>query len=140
MGYVSRSSAEDESVVRNIPLHWLHYAGGIFWTLLLVAAAPFTLGISLIFLLFVWIPIVTIERAVTTHRIVFKKGFFNISSDEMQLAAVETVEFEQSFLGQILGYATIKVTGRGVSNLDLKMVPDPYDVKKAIERAERDED
>lgn len=139
MGYVTRSSAEDERVVRTIPLHWLHYLVGVFWTVLLVIAAPFTLGISLILLLFVWIPIVTIERAVTTHRIVFKKGFFNISSDEMQLAAVETVEFEQSFFGQILGYATIQVTGRGVSNLRLKMVPDPYDVKKAIERAERGE-
>tara|TARA_R110002072_G_scaffold44099_1_gene123659 strand:- start:213 stop:635 length:423 start_codon:yes stop_codon:yes gene_type:complete len=140
MSYVTRSSADDERVVRHIPLHWLHYAGGIFWTVLLVVAAPFTLGISLIGLLVVWIPIVTIERAITTHRIIHKKGFFNISSDEMQLAAVETVEFEQSFFGQILGYATIKVTGRGVSNLDLKRVPDPYDVKKAIERAEREED
>jgi hypothetical protein len=42
------------------------------------------------------------------------------------------VEIRQSIWGRILGYATIMVTGRGVSDLELKWMQ-PLEVKRAIE-------
>jgi uncharacterized membrane protein YdbT with pleckstrin-like domain len=51
----------------------------------------------------------------------------------MFLNSVETVEIRQSIWGRILGYATIMVTGRGVSDLELKWMQQPLEVKRAIE-------
>jgi len=51
----------------------------------------------------------------------------------MLLNSVETVEVRQSIWGRILGYATIMVTGRGVSDLQLKWMQQPLEVKRAIE-------
>ena len=51
----------------------------------------------------------------------------------MFLNSVETVEIRQSIWGRILGYATIMVTGRGVSDLQLKWMQEPFEVKRNIE-------
>jgi uncharacterized membrane protein YdbT with pleckstrin-like domain len=53
----------------------------------------------------------------------------------MRLSSVETVEIRQSIWGRILGYATIAVTGRGVSDVQLQWMAQPLEVKRAIEDA-----
>ena len=51
----------------------------------------------------------------------------------MLLDSVETVEVRQSIWGLISGYAAIIVTGHGVSDMQLKWMQQPLEVKRAIE-------
>ena len=74
-----------------------------------------------------------IEQGVTNRRVIFKKGIIGRRTEEMFLNSVETVEIRQSIWGRILGYATIMITGRGVSDLQLKWMQEPFEVKRTIE-------
>ena len=74
-----------------------------------------------------------IEQAVTNRRVIFKRGIISRHTEEMLLNSVETVEMRQSVWGRILGYATIMLTGRGDSDLQLKWMQEPLEVKQAIE-------
>lgn len=139
MSYVEKSSGVGERIVMRVPLHWSAYLAPIIITILLVPFALFTFGATLIIALIFWIEPLTTERAITTKRVVFKKGFFNTTTEEMQLRAIETVEFNQSIFGKIFGYGKIKATGRGTSDICLNKAPDPYEVKKAIEHTQNDE-
>ena len=138
MGYVEKSSTENEEVRYRIGVHGgLKLLAGLA-TVILIAASVFTFGITLVLIPFLWVPLLTVDRAVTSRRVVRKVGFFSVNTEEMQLDAIETVEFDQSLLGRIFRYATISVTGRGVSDIVMKIVPHPFDAKKAIELVQKD--
>lgn len=74
----------------------------------------------------------SLDMGITDKRVVYKKGIIGRSTDEIRLNAIETVEVEQSVLGRILGYGTVKITGRGDSVLIYKDIDEPIEVKKAI--------
>ena len=146
MSYIANSSLPEEEVCYRIGLHWLVWLASILVTLALLAvlAALVAYGVTVwlwavpvVLISFAWYPFISLERGVTTRRVVQKTGIFNVETEEMQLPALETVEFERSLLGHIFRYGTIELTGRGVSDLRFEMVPDPYAVKKAVERAQK---
>jgi hypothetical protein len=51
----------------------------------------------------------------------------------MKLTSIETVEIDQGVLGRIFGFGTVKVTGRGISDVVYKGIDDPIAVKRQIE-------
>jgi hypothetical protein len=51
----------------------------------------------------------------------------------MKLSSMETVEIRQGVFGRILGFGTVRVTGRGISDVVFDKLDDPMNVKKAIE-------
>jgi uncharacterized membrane protein YdbT with pleckstrin-like domain len=51
------------------------------------------------------------EVAVTDRRIVYKTGFINRSSVEMNMDKVVSVDVEQSILGRLLNYGDIRILG-----------------------------
>lgn len=130
--FIEQSLNKNETLIQTFRFHWSAWI--TFWLFLILA--PFTLGISLIFALFSFITLKTTERGVTSRRVIQKRGFISRKTDEMKLSAVETVEIEQGILGRILGSGSIKVTGRGISNVVLKGLDDPMAVKRSIEEAE----
>ena len=73
------------------------------------------------------------ERGVTNKRVVLKKGIIGRKTEEMKLKSIETVEIEQGVFGRLLGFGTVKITGRGVSDFLFKGVDDPMAVKRTIE-------
>ncbi len=136
MSYVEKSNGEGEHIVARVPLHWSAYIVPAIVTIIFLPMALFTFGLTLLIVLAAWLEPLTTERAITNRRIVYKKGFFNTKTEEMQIRSIETVEFNQSIFGKLLGYGKIKATGRGVSDVSLNKSPNPYDVKKAIESAQ----
>ncbi len=54
----------------------------------------------------------------------------------MKISSIETVEIIQGVIDRIFGFGTIKVTGRGISDLIFKNIDNPMDVKKKIESVE----
>jgi uncharacterized membrane protein YdbT with pleckstrin-like domain len=77
----------------------------------------------------------TIRWAVTDRRIVYKKGFFRRVTAEIAVENVETVKVRQSFLGKILGYGEIMITGKGESKLILPPTQGPIAFRRVLETA-----
>jgi uncharacterized membrane protein YdbT with pleckstrin-like domain len=55
------------------------------------------------------------EIAVTDRRIIYKRGFINRHTEEMNMDKVASVDVDQSILGRILDYGTLHVIGTGGS-------------------------
>jgi hypothetical protein len=124
MGYIEDSLTSGEKVIAHFRLHWKVWLSPILLTLLVV-----TIPIAI----YQWLKLRSHEYGVTTKRVVHKWGIIGRESDEMQISSLETVEISQSAMGRILGFGEVQLTGRGTSDLNLKDMADPLDVKKQIE-------
>lgn len=147
MSYIENSLGSDETVVAIFSLHWTVWIWTCLFALpaligwLLVAIAPiedsqsaaFFLGLYSLLPLYMVVQILTTELGLSTRRIITKKGWVSRSTNEMRLSKVETVEVSQGFLGRILGYGSVKVTGTGSGAVRFPGVEDPLDVKRKIE-------
>ena len=129
MTYIEKTLSSKESIQFSFELHWIAWLPLVGWLLL---ALP-TFGITLLMAGYEYLRIKCIEQAVTNRRVIFKRGIISRHTEEMLLNSVETVEIRQSIWGRILGYATIMITGRGESDLQLKWMQKPLEVKRAIE-------
>jgi uncharacterized membrane protein YdbT with pleckstrin-like domain len=126
--------ARQHGIVLARPLLWaivLGGAGGVLltlpWPVSVVGAAVVAVG-ALVALRAVW----KWERTrlvVTTEKVFVVDGTFRRRARAVRLGAVEGVELEQSFSGQLLGYGTVIV-----GSLALDHVPRPKRVYRLLER------
>jgi membrane protein YdbS with pleckstrin-like domain len=150
MAYSEASLGQNEKLIYEAHFHPLYYAAawasliilivvGIFsvveiegpakWILPLICAA----GLVAVGLLMK--PVWTTEIAVTSHRLVIKRGWLTRSTTELQLKNVEQVNLHQGLLGKIFNFGQITVHGTGVDDLALPNIACPTDLVKAIENA-----
>lgn len=129
MSYIAESLSAGEEVSALFRLHWVARIPLAIWLLLGIP----TFGITLVIALYEYLRVRHIEQGVTNKRVIFKTGIISRKSEEMKLASVETVEIDQGIFGRILGYGSIKVTGRGTSDVLFRLVDDPMAVKRQIE-------
>jgi uncharacterized membrane protein YdbT with pleckstrin-like domain len=73
------------------------------------------------------------EQGVTNKRVILKTGIVSRKTEEMKVASLEAVEINQGIWGHIFDFGTIKVTGRGISDLSFKRIDDLMAVKRRIE-------
>lgn len=132
MGYINDSLSNGEEVKELFKLHWFSKIPMIVWAIL---AIP-TLGITLLLVIWEWLKLRSIEQGITNKRVILKKGIIGRKSEEMKITSIETVEIIQGIFGRIFGFGTIRVTGRGISDLIFKNIDDPMDVKRKIESVE----
>jgi hypothetical protein len=64
-----------------------------------------------------------------------KKGLFSLRSNEIALPNIEGVKVEQSFLGRIFGYGTVRIEGTGVDAVTTPAIADPVGFVRAIQTA-----
>jgi len=129
MSYLDESLAPGETIVARFHLHWTA-KGRLILALVLCLVV-----IGIPFAIYEWLRLRAIELGVTTHRVVRKTGIIGRQSEEVRLSAIETVDLMQSTWGRLLGFGTVRVTGRGESSMVLERVADPVGVKRAIETA-----
>jgi uncharacterized membrane protein YdbT with pleckstrin-like domain len=129
MSYIAESLSTGEEVSALFRLHWVARIPLAIWLLLGIP----TLGITLVLALYEYLRVRHIEQGVTNKRVIFKAGIISRKSEEMKLGSIETVEIDQGILGRMLGYGSVKVTGRGTSDVLFQLVDDPMAVKRAIE-------
>jgi uncharacterized membrane protein YdbT with pleckstrin-like domain len=129
MPYIEESLSADEKVVKLFRLHWTARLWLVLWIVLIVP----TLGITLLLAIYEWLRLRTLEYGVTNKRVILKKGIISRQTEEMKIGSIETVEIDQGVLGRMLGYGTVKVTGRGISDVVFKRIDDPMAVKRDIE-------
>lgn len=132
MGYIQESLSNGEQVRELFKLHWFSKVPMVIWIIL---AIP-TLGITLPLAIWQWLKLRSIEQGVTNKRVILKMGIISRKSEEMKISSVETVEIIQGVIGRMFGYGTVKVTGRGISDLTFKNIDDPMNVKRKIESVE----
>lgn len=126
--------ARRHGIVLTRPLLWaiaLATVGGVLltlpWPVSVAGAVVVALG-ALVALRAVW----KWERTrvvVTTEKVFVVHGTWRRRAKAVRLAAVEAVELEQSFPGQLLGYGTVVV-----GPLALDHVPKPKNVYRLVER------
>ena len=129
MSYIEQSLSAGEKIEAIFDLHWTAWIPVWLWVLL---AIP-TIGITLLVALYAYLRLKYQEQGVTNKRVILKKGIIGRQTEEMKLKSIETVEIDQGVLGRLLGFGTVRVTGRGVSDFLFKGIDDPMAVKRAIE-------
>ena len=149
MSYVRRVLVPGEKLRYRTKIHWTVFAPGLlflvpgivivlitlksdadgsFW--MLVAAA--LLLTAAIMLLGEWFHRRTTEIAVTSKRIIYKRGFVRRHAIEMNLDKVESVDIDQSMLGRLLGYGDIAIRGVGVGLEPLRHIDHPIAFRNQV--------
>jgi len=130
MSYIDNSLGDGETVIARAHFHWLYSAAA--WLALLVLGV---VGIGIIIFISMMVKKWTTEMGVTSHRFVEKKGLFSLRSNEIALPNIEGVKVEQSFLGRIFGYGTVRIEGTGVDAVTTPTIADPVGFVRAIQTA-----
>jgi len=129
MSYIEQSLSTGEKVEGLFKLHWFAWIPMVIWIVL----GFVTFGLTWLIAIYEYLRLKFLEQGVTNKRVIFKKGIISRRTEEMKLASIETVEINQGILGRIFGFGTVKVTGRGISDLMFKNIDDPISVKRQIE-------
>ncbi len=129
MSYIEESLSSGEAIHKIFQLHWFAKVPMYCW---IVLGIP-TLGITWLIAIYEYFRLRSIEQGVTNKRVILKTGIISRNTEEMKLTSIETVEIEQSVWGRMFGYGTVKLTGRGISDVTFKNIDDPMAVKREIE-------
>ncbi len=77
----------------------------------------------------------TTEIAVTTDRLVYKRGLIAREVGELSIDRIEGVSLLQGVLGRILGFGRVSVRGMGVGEVILPPIEAPIEFHKAIQES-----
>lgn len=116
--YVDNNLIRDEQVELETTYHWI-----IFCSL----RAVFTLFIA---------PLIdryTDEFAITNKRVIIKTGLISRKTFEMNHSKIESIHIDQSILGRILGYGTIRIVGAGGTREIFPSIQKPIDFRKKFQ-------
>ena len=100
----------------------------------LIAVTAMTFGVLFVVcFLYAWFIRWITEFAVTSRRVISKRGFVWRETEEMNMDKVETVDIDQSIPGRILDYGSIRVMGTGGTNeIFVRRVATPFTLRNAI--------
>lgn len=99
----------------------------------------FILGLTISTIVFiVYLPFILIayfgsEFGVTGKRVISKKGIISRNASEMNLSSIESVNIDQSVIGRILNFGSLKISGRGTTSVDFDNIDEPVKVRKLIQ-------
>ena len=133
MRYVDESLAEGETIIHRGK--W----PGIFW--FGAWAALILLGVILVgIFIFVRSVIImkTTDFAVTSRRVILKRGWLNRHTQELAVESIEGVSLDQSIIARIFGYGRVVVTGTGDAVIAFPPMAHPVAFRRAIEAARAD--
>jgi uncharacterized membrane protein YdbT with pleckstrin-like domain len=152
VSYIEDSLSAGEKIEHIFKLHWFAWVPMFIWLGLGIVALGLAwfaahyellrlwlilgflaLGLTWLVALYEILRLKFIEQGVTNKRVVLKKGIISRKTEEMKITSIETVEIDQGFWGRIFGYGTVKVTGKGISDVVYKGIDDPMAVKRQIE-------
>lgn len=130
MRYIDKSLAPGEEVVVRGQWPTLYWIGA--WAALLVLGI---IGVGVFMFAAMAIKMKTTDFAVTNRRVILKRGWLNLSTQEVSTSSIETVEVAQRFWGRIFGYGKVRVTGTGDSHIVFPPMKNPIAFRRAIESA-----
>ena len=112
---------EGEKLVLNTQI-----SNAIYWKACLVLIFALLVGVLLAWQLGVFLLIVAVATAgaaflvkkflflaLTNQRVLIRRGVIKIDTLQLRLDTIESVEVQRTLVGQILGYASVVITGLG---------------------------
>ena len=153
MSYIQKSLGDGETVIARAHFHVLY--GITAWLLLIIPLVllviaygqaqeqpdPYTVAAGMLFVLGLigflrmmirkW----STEIGITSHRFVEKYGLLSMRTNEIALPNIEGVKVNQSLLGRIFSYGTVKIEGTGVDSVQTPNIADPVGFVRAIQTA-----
>ncbi len=160
MGYVKSTLAAEEDYLYRAKFNWTYDA--ISWMWFAIGSTPaaiwafelfrqylqidmvsefftFAAGslfaLSALFLLYRYIHRWTTVLAVTSERLILKRGWIARDTREVNLDNIEEVVLHQSVLGRIFGFGSITVRGTGVAIIEFPVLARPTEIRREIESA-----
>lgn len=82
----------------------------------------------------------TTEIAITTQRIIYKRGLVARYVAEMNIDRIEGVSVLQSVMGRLFNFGRLLVRGMGVGEMILPPIASPISFRRAIEKAKQEND
>lgn len=149
MSYLKHVLQPDEQVRYVTSIHWIVYLPGAL-ALVLAAIAGITsfgsqtlsalwqvlgamlLVIAALLLFMAWFRRWTTEIAVTNRRIIYKRGFIQRHTAEMNMDKVASVDVKQSILGRIFDYGSVTVQAAGMNLEELPLIESPLEFRNHI--------
>lgn len=77
----------------------------------------------------------TTEIAVTSERLVYKKGLIARHVGELNIDRIEGVSVRQDVLGRMFGFGRVCIRGMGVGEVMLPPIEEPIEFRRAIQEA-----
>ena len=108
MSYIDESLIEGETILHRARVSWWSQSGFVLLGVVLLVVV-----VGLFFLIYAWIQVRSTEIAITNRRVIAKFGFVSRHTVEINLEKVEALRVDQGFLGRMLNYGTIHITGAG---------------------------
>lgn len=148
MSYIEKSLAGNEQLIYRAHFHWLYHA--MAWILLFAGVAcalvvgtrdyPSWLSwafvaAGIVLFLAIKLPMWAQQIAVTSQRLIHRRGLIRRSTEELQLRAVEEIRLEQSILGRVLGYGRVIVSGTGIEDVHLPALAEPVRLRRKLQEA-----
>lgn len=153
MSYVNSNLQADERVLDRTTVHWIVYMPGLVTLLFapilfaycyridpdpagnwryFVGPELFLAMIGAYLLIRAAITQFTTEVAITDRRIIYKTGLLSRRTLEMNIDKVESVDINQSIVGQFLDYGTIVVRGVGTGMEPLDSIEAPIKFRDSV--------
>ena len=120
MSYIDDSLIAGETVLHRARISWWSQFGWVA-----IGLVTLVVGIGLLFLGYAWVRVRSTEIAITNRRVIAKFGFIRRSTVEINLERVEALRVEQGFLGRMLNFGTIFISGAGTSVAPMPDIADP---------------
>ena len=148
MSYVERVLQPGEQVRHISSIHWILYWPGVAVALLAVAAywfgetrwlprawqyTAYALAlVAVVLLVKEWLQWWITEIAVTNRRVIYKRGLIRLQTNEMNMDKVESVQVNQSILGRMFDFGTVRILGTGEGFEALQTIAGPIKLRNSI--------
>ena len=130
MSYIDESLGDGETIIARAHFSWV-YSLAAWLALIFLGIILIGIVIFLTMMIRKW----TTEIGVTSHRFVEKKGLISLHTNEIALHNIEGVRVNQSLLGRLLGYGTVRIEGTGIDAVTTPNIDDPVGFVRAIQTA-----
>ncbi len=127
MSYVKSSLGDGEEILMMARFPWPYHL--VAWGALLLLGL---VGIGIVIWAMMLIHFKTTEAALTTRRVVFKKGLFRRETVELGVSTIEQIELQQGFWGRIFGYGVIELSGTGEGRILTHPMANPVKFRRLV--------
>jgi uncharacterized membrane protein YdbT with pleckstrin-like domain len=127
MTYVEKSLGKGEDVVMIAKFPWPYRAAA--WSALILLGI---VGVGIVIWGLMMIHFRTTETALTTRRLVYKRGLFTRSTMELGLFSIEEIELHQSFWGRVFRYGVLDIQGTGLGKVRTHPMAHPVRFRRLI--------
>jgi uncharacterized membrane protein YdbT with pleckstrin-like domain len=141
MTYVEKNLAAGETVRYSATRHWIAFVVPVAITVfLLLSAMPggikaivpmLFFGVLLLFI--AWLRMHATEMAMTSRRLIAKRGMMHTHSIEISHAKIESIQVNQGLFGKIFGYGTVMIIGIGGTPESFPGISNPFEFRRQVQ-------